>query len=178
MSQVLDPIYAPIELEIDVAERRARLRVPGLVESDGSPIMNPHTGAAHHAQIQLPNGFEYTVAEVGKGSSRVRAGIELTLDTSGSRPMVIGHVSRARGRRVIESEQPIAEVDVGDLTDQHVLEFVMRELPPEVQPGDVLTALAAVSARLLATLRPEDREPAYEYLMTTVRAHSGLPAIQ
>jgi hypothetical protein len=80
MSQVLDPIYAPIELDVDIAARRARLRVPGLVESDGSPIMNPHTGAPHHAQIQLPNGFEYTIAEVGKGTSRVRAGIELTLD--------------------------------------------------------------------------------------------------
>lgn len=55
---------------------------------------------------------------------------------------------------------------------------VMRKLPPEVQPGDVLSALAAVSARLLVTLRPEDREPAYEYLITTVRAHSGLPAMQ
>ena len=82
MSQVLDPIYAPIELEIDVAERRARLRVPGLVESDGSPIMNPHTGAAHHAQIQLPNGFEYTVAEVGTGRTRTRGEIALELDGS------------------------------------------------------------------------------------------------
>ncbi len=59
--------------------------------------------------------------------------IELTLDTSGPRPMVIGHVSRARGRRVIESEQPIADVDVADLTEQHVLDFVMRELPPFVE---------------------------------------------
>lgn len=80
MSQVLEPIYAPIELQVDIAARSARVRVPGLVESDGSPIMNPHTGDAHRAQIQLPNGFEYTVAEVGKGTSRVRAGIELTLD--------------------------------------------------------------------------------------------------
>ena len=29
MSEVLDPIYAPIELSIDVPARRARLRVPG-----------------------------------------------------------------------------------------------------------------------------------------------------
>ena len=34
---------------------------------------------------------------------------------------------------------------------------VMRHLPDHVQPGDVLTALAAVSARLLTTLRPQDR---------------------
>lgn len=55
---------------------------------------------------------------------------------------------------------------------------VMRNLPDHVQPGDVLTALAAVSARLLTTLRPQDREGAYQFLMTTVRAHSGLAPLQ
>lgn len=64
-------------------------------------------------------------------------------------------------------------VDIANQINQ-----VMRELPPEVQPVDVLTALAAVCARLLVTLRPEDREPAYEYLITTVRAHSGLRKVQ
>jgi hypothetical protein len=80
MSQVFDPIYAPIELAIDVDARRARVRVPELVESEGSPIVSPHTGAAYRSQIRLPDGFEYTVAEVGKGTSRVRAAIELTLE--------------------------------------------------------------------------------------------------
>ena len=55
---------------------------------------------------------------------------------------------------------------------------VMRHLPDHVQPGDVLTALAAVSARLLTTLRPQDREGAYQFLMTTVRAHAGLAPLQ
>jgi hypothetical protein len=80
MSQVHDPVYAPIELSIDVEKRRARLRVPGLVESDGSPIINPHSGDEHRSQIRLPNGFEYTVAEVGTGTSRTHAAIQLTLD--------------------------------------------------------------------------------------------------
>lgn len=55
---------------------------------------------------------------------------------------------------------------------------VMRDLPPGAQPADVLMALAAVSARLLTTLRPDDREPAYQYLIKTVRTHSGLPPVQ
>jgi hypothetical protein len=80
MSQVFDPIYAPIEFTVDVEARRARVRVPGLVESEGSPIINPHTGDEHRSQIQLPNGFEYTIAEVGKGTSNARAAIELKLD--------------------------------------------------------------------------------------------------
>jgi len=55
---------------------------------------------------------------------------------------------------------------------------VMRDLPSHAQPSDVLTALAAVSARLLATLRPQDREAAYQYLVTTVREHSGMSTLQ
>jgi len=82
MSEVIDPLYAPVDVEIDVDARRARLVVPGLVESTGSPIVDPHSGEEHRAQIHLPNGFEYTVAEMGTGSSRVRAGIELDLSDS------------------------------------------------------------------------------------------------
>ena len=36
MAEFLDPIYAPIECAIDVEQRTARVRVPGLVESEGS----------------------------------------------------------------------------------------------------------------------------------------------
>ncbi|MCH7489135.1 MAG: DUF1326 domain-containing protein [Gemmatimonadetes bacterium] len=82
MSEVLDTIYAPIELEIDVPARSARVNVPGLVESRGSPIINPNTGDEHRARINLPNGFEYTVAEMGSGTSKVTAGIELDLSNS------------------------------------------------------------------------------------------------
>ena len=58
------------------------MSVPDLVESTGSPIIDPNSGNAHRAQIHLPNGFEYTTAEVGSGTSRVRAGIELDLESS------------------------------------------------------------------------------------------------
>src|SRR3546814_18573525 len=37
---------------------------------DGQPIRSPVDGAEIRAQIRLPNGFEYEVAEVGSGSSR------------------------------------------------------------------------------------------------------------
>ncbi len=81
-SEVLDTLYAPIELEIDVDARMARLSVPGVVESTGSPIVDPHSGQAHHARIHLPNGFEFTVAEMGSGSSKLTGGIELELTDS------------------------------------------------------------------------------------------------
>ena len=82
MSEVLDPRYAPIELSIDVPARRARVRIPDLVDSEGSPIIDPHSGNEHRAQIRLPNGFEYTVAEVGTGRTRTRGEIALELDGS------------------------------------------------------------------------------------------------
>ena len=78
--EVLDPIYAPIELTIDVEARRARVRVPGLVESRRLADRRPRTAAGSRAGIRLPNGFEFTVAEVGGGSSRSRAAIQIDPD--------------------------------------------------------------------------------------------------
>jgi hypothetical protein len=52
--------------------------------------------------------------------------IELSLDTTGDRPQVIGHASRSRGRRVLESERAIGEP--GELTEEAVLEFLLKEL--------------------------------------------------
>jgi hypothetical protein len=52
--------------------------------------------------------------------------IEVSLDTSGEAPHVIGHTSRSRGRRVMESEQNIGEP--GALDDEGLLEFLLKEL--------------------------------------------------
>jgi hypothetical protein len=54
--------------------------------------------------------------------------IEISLDNSGDEPVVLGRVSRARGRRIIETEQPIATGPIGELTEDQLLEFVMKEL--------------------------------------------------
>jgi len=84
MSDVMEPRYEPIELEIDVAARTGRVRVPGLVEVDGAPIMDPNSGAEFQARIQLPKGFEYSVAEMGTASCKATGGIPLELsDTYG-----------------------------------------------------------------------------------------------
>jgi hypothetical protein len=60
--------------------------------------------------------------------------IELRLDTSGDDPRVLGHASRSRGRRVTESEWPLAERDaIRDLTEDDVMRFVMKELEAFVE---------------------------------------------
>lgn len=82
MSEVLETLYAPIDVEINIAARKAHLSSPGLVESTGTPIINPHSGEEHHAQINLPNGFEYTVAHMGSGVSNTTAGIQLSFADS------------------------------------------------------------------------------------------------
>ena len=84
------------------------------------------------------SGYPFTVFTPG-GSVRLMSDkssedyIEMSLDTSGDRPAVAGRSSRARGRRVIESERPIAQKAVGDLTEEDVLEFVMKEIAPFVE---------------------------------------------
>jgi hypothetical protein len=57
--------------------------------------------------------------------------IELSLDTSGDRPQVVGHASRSRGRRVLVSERTIGEP--GELTEEAVLEFLLKELEAFVE---------------------------------------------
>jgi hypothetical protein len=58
--------------------------------------------------------------------------IELQLDVSGHLPVVLGHVNRARGSRVLASERPIG-VGVAELTEQDVLEFLIQEIQPFVE---------------------------------------------
>lgn len=58
-----EPVVAQIELTYDHEKRQARLRIAGYAESEIEPIRNPVTGEEHRARIDLPNGFEYRVAE-------------------------------------------------------------------------------------------------------------------
>ena len=79
MSEVLETLYAPIDVSIDVEARRASVTVPNLIESTGRPIIDPNSGAESRSRIHLPDGFEYTYAEMGTATSKVNAGIQLQL---------------------------------------------------------------------------------------------------
>jgi hypothetical protein len=54
--------------------------------------------------------------------------VELSLDTSGREPMVVGKISRARGRRVVESEQPVADGPAGQISEEQLLQFLLTEI--------------------------------------------------
>jgi len=82
ITHYLPSIAAPIELSIDVAAGRARVRVPGLIDAEASPIKNPVTGAVHRVSVQLPEGMEFREAEFVTGKCRTSdsSPVELTFD--------------------------------------------------------------------------------------------------
>ena len=82
VTQLLETLYAPIQMEIDIDARRALTRVAGLVESRGEPLINPFSKKEDRRGIYLPGGFEYTFAEVGSGNSRTTAGVKLDLSNT------------------------------------------------------------------------------------------------
>ena len=80
LDHVFDPEFKAIDLSIDVDARKGHVSVAGLVESNGQPIRNPVTGDEHRARINLPDGFEYTVAEMGSSTFKVTGPIEMAFD--------------------------------------------------------------------------------------------------
>jgi hypothetical protein len=66
---VLEPIYAPIDFEANREKRTGNVRVRGVGQLRVEPIRNPVTGEEHRARINLPDGFEYEVAEIANAVS-------------------------------------------------------------------------------------------------------------
>lgn len=56
--------------------------------------------------------------------------LEVTMDTSGDRPQILGRVSVARGRQGRVEEQAIApEKAISAITEDDVSQFLVREIP-------------------------------------------------
>lgn len=79
---VHDPVFAPIDFDLDVDGRSARLNIPGWIEARGEPIKNPISGEEHRARINLPEGFEYDTCEVGRGWASTKGPITIELSDS------------------------------------------------------------------------------------------------
>ena len=67
-----DPVFAEIDFTVDIEKRRAQLRIADYVEMRGEPIINPVSGQEYRGRIDLPNGFEYTLAEMGRGWTKTK----------------------------------------------------------------------------------------------------------
>ena len=81
-STILDPLSKPIDFEVDVDGRTGRLSIPGVVETRGEPIRNPVTGNVHRVRIDMPDGFEYSLAEIGSGTTKATGEIKLDMKDS------------------------------------------------------------------------------------------------
>ena len=76
------PVFTDIELDLDIDARRGRMRIENYVEMTGEPLRNKVSGEESRAQIVLPAGFEYAVADIGSASSRTMGPMRLELSDS------------------------------------------------------------------------------------------------
>ena len=112
--------------EVDAAQRAyeeflERVVVPVLKQTQGVLKAESHAFTVH-----APAGGARLVSD-----SSPQTFIEFGLDQSGDRPLVIGRISRQRGRgRVVVDERPVAtDKPVASLTDEDVAAFLVTEIP-------------------------------------------------
>jgi len=63
-SKMLDPLFLPFEFSFDLDKRKARLTIPGVIETESEPIRNPVSGAEHRIRVVMPEGFEHHEGEI------------------------------------------------------------------------------------------------------------------
>jgi len=77
--KVHEPLYRAIHFTADIEGRIAQVRIPGLLTSTGEPIKSPATGQPHRVRIDIPNGIEFELAEIGSAVSASDGAIRLDL---------------------------------------------------------------------------------------------------
>ncbi len=88
VSNMLAPIFARIDVAFDMDGRTAHVSIPGVLETETTPIRNPVTGAPHRIQVVMPDGFEHHKAEVASARIESTGGIKFSVAE--------GHSSLAR----------------------------------------------------------------------------------
>jgi hypothetical protein len=82
-TEFFDTLFLPIELELDLTGRTARVAIPGVISSAASPIVNDFTGEPFDIAISRPAGsFEFTVGAIGQGSTTATGSIEMAFTDS------------------------------------------------------------------------------------------------
>jgi hypothetical protein len=90
------------------------------------------------ANVLRADGYPYSVSTPA-GSVRLMSDkgaedfIELSLDTASDAPRVLARVSRSHGRRVVDAERVIATGDPESVSEEQLLEFLLKELEPFVE---------------------------------------------
>ena len=119
------------------AERRARIdesarEYAAFLDTVAVPLVR------QVANVLKAQGFPFGVF-TPSGSVRLASErsaddyIEISLDTSGEEPVIVGHSRRTRGRRIAEHERPIGGPRIREVTDEQLLAFLLEELGPLVE---------------------------------------------
>jgi len=82
VTKMHEPVFTDIDLHIDVDGRQGRIWVEDYIDTFGEPIRNRVTGMESRAAILLPDGFEYTIAEIGSASSRTSGPVQVEFRNS------------------------------------------------------------------------------------------------
>ncbi|HET9396564.1 MAG TPA: DUF1326 domain-containing protein, partial [Nitrospiraceae bacterium] len=79
LAKMNPPVFTRIDLELDIDGRKGRILVKDYIDTVGEPIRNKVTGAEARAQIVLPAGFEYAVADIGSASSKTKGPVQVEM---------------------------------------------------------------------------------------------------
>ena len=61
-----EPQFLPIQFDFDKGNRRARVMIPGFLETVSEPLGIPETDKQQHVIVKMPNGLEYREMEVAQ----------------------------------------------------------------------------------------------------------------
>lgn len=75
-----ETLFKPIDCEIDIEARTAHVSIPGVIVASGRPIKSPVTGEDHRVRIDMPQGIEFDIAEIGSGSTQTLGAIPMQLE--------------------------------------------------------------------------------------------------
>ena len=82
-SKFCKALFLPINLEANFELRTAKVDIPGVMKSNGRPIINEFNGQPFHIALARPSGsFEFTYAEIGLGTTSVTGDIEMAFEDS------------------------------------------------------------------------------------------------
>ncbi len=80
---MFETLFLPIELEVNLELRTAKVDIPGVVRSAGRPIVNKFNGEPFRIAIARPTGsFEFTYGEIGRGTTTVTGDLEMAFEDS------------------------------------------------------------------------------------------------
>ncbi len=82
-TEFFETLFLPIELDVNLERRTAKVDIPGVLKSAGRPIMNEFSGEPFHIAIARPTGsFEFTYGEIGRGTTAVTGDLEMAFEDS------------------------------------------------------------------------------------------------